>query len=85
MVQAATRADSPTRAHSGPVGHRGDHRYQPVTADSLKAAAPGLTTCPGRLYRLKGRVGPDPRNGQLPTPAEVVDSVFDFAAQLLDA
>jgi hypothetical protein len=26
-----------------------------------------------------------PRNGQLPTPAEVVDSVFDFAAQLLDA
>ena len=26
-----------------------------------------------------------PRTGQLPTPAEVVDSVFDFAAQLLDA
>ena len=26
-----------------------------------------------------------PRSGQLPTPAEVVDSVFDFAAQLLDA
>ena len=26
-----------------------------------------------------------PPGGQLPTPAEVVDSVFDFAAQLLDA
>ena len=26
-----------------------------------------------------------PRPGQLPTPAEVVDSVFDFATQLLDA
>jgi hypothetical protein len=26
-----------------------------------------------------------PATGQLPTPAEVVDSVFDFAAQLLDA
>jgi hypothetical protein len=26
-----------------------------------------------------------PRTDQLPTPAEVVDSVFDFAAQLLDA
>jgi hypothetical protein len=26
-----------------------------------------------------------PRTGQLPTPAEVVDSVFDFAAQLLNA
>ena len=26
-----------------------------------------------------------PHSGQLPTPAEVVDSVFDFAAQLLDA
>jgi hypothetical protein len=26
-----------------------------------------------------------PRTGQLPTPTEVVDSVFDFAAQLLDA
>jgi hypothetical protein len=26
-----------------------------------------------------------PGIGQLPTPAEVVDSVFDFAAQLLDA
>jgi hypothetical protein len=26
-----------------------------------------------------------PGTGQLPTPAEVVDSVFDFAAQLLDA
>jgi hypothetical protein len=26
-----------------------------------------------------------PRTEQLPTPAEVVDSVFDFAAQLLDA
>ena len=25
------------------------------------------------------------RTGQLPTPAEVVDSVFDFAAQLLNA
>ena len=25
------------------------------------------------------------RTDQLPTPAEVVDSVFDFAAQLLDA
>ena len=26
-----------------------------------------------------------PRTEQLPSPAEVVDSVFDFAAQLLDA
>ena len=26
-----------------------------------------------------------PRTGQLPTPTEVVDSVFDFAAQLLNA
>jgi hypothetical protein len=26
-----------------------------------------------------------PRTDQLPTPTEVVDSVFDFAAQLLDA
>jgi len=26
-----------------------------------------------------------PRTDQLPTPAEVVDSVFDFAAQLLNA
>jgi hypothetical protein len=26
-----------------------------------------------------------PRTGRLPTPAEVVDSVFDFAAQLLNA
>jgi hypothetical protein len=26
-----------------------------------------------------------PRSSQLPTPTEVVDSVFDFAAQLLDA
>jgi len=26
-----------------------------------------------------------PRTEQLPTPAEVVDSVFDFAAQLLNA
>jgi hypothetical protein len=26
-----------------------------------------------------------PRGDQLPTPAEVVDSVFDFAAQLLNA
>jgi hypothetical protein len=26
-----------------------------------------------------------PHTGQLPTPAEVVDSVFDFAAQLLNA
>ena len=26
-----------------------------------------------------------PATGQLPTPAEVADSVFDFAAQLLDA
>jgi hypothetical protein len=26
-----------------------------------------------------------PRNDQLPSPTEVVDSVFDFAAQLLDA
>jgi hypothetical protein len=26
-----------------------------------------------------------PRTDQLPSPAEVVDSVFDFAAQLLDA
>jgi hypothetical protein len=26
-----------------------------------------------------------PATGRLPTPAEVVDSVFDFAAQLLDA
>ncbi|HZA81158.1 MAG TPA: hypothetical protein VFC13_06750, partial [Actinomycetes bacterium] len=26
-----------------------------------------------------------PRGDQLPTPTEVVDSVFDFAAQLLDA
>jgi hypothetical protein len=26
-----------------------------------------------------------PGTGQLPTPAEVVDSVFDFAAQLLNA
>jgi hypothetical protein len=26
-----------------------------------------------------------PGPGQLPTPAEVVDSVFDFAAQLLNA
>jgi methyl-accepting chemotaxis protein len=26
-----------------------------------------------------------PRTDQLPTPAEVVDSVFDFAAQLLSA
>jgi hypothetical protein len=26
-----------------------------------------------------------PRTDQLPSPAEVVDSVFDFAAQLLNA
>jgi hypothetical protein len=26
-----------------------------------------------------------PRNSQLPSPTEVVDSVFDFAAQLLNA
>jgi hypothetical protein len=26
-----------------------------------------------------------PGSGQLPSPAEVVDSVFDFAARLLDA
>jgi hypothetical protein len=42
-------------------------------AETIQQLVPGTTQ------------GALPRTGQLPTPAEVVDSVFDFAAQLLNA
>ena len=42
-------------------------------AETVEQLIPG--TVPGAM----------PRSSQLPTPTEVVDSVFDFAAQLLDA
>jgi len=42
-------------------------------AETIQQLVPGTAQAAG------------PRTGQLPTPAEVVDSVFDFAAQLLNA
>ena len=42
-------------------------------AETIQQLVPGTTQAAG------------PRTDQLPTPAEVVDSVFDFAAQLLNA
>ena len=42
-------------------------------AETIQQLVPGTAQAAG------------PRTDQLPTPAEVVDSVFDFAAQLLDA
>ena len=42
-------------------------------AETIQQLVPGTTQAAG------------PRTDQLPSPAEVVDSVFDFAAQLLDA
>jgi hypothetical protein len=42
-------------------------------AETIQQLVPGTAQAAG------------PRTDQLPTPAEVVDSVFDFAAQLLNA
>ena len=42
-------------------------------ADTIQQLVPGTTQAAW------------PRTDQLPSPAEVVDSVFDFAAQLLNA
>ena len=54
---------------------------------SQEAVIDGMRTWAETIQQLVpgAAQGPLPRTEQLPTPAEVVDSVFDFAAQLLDA
>jgi hypothetical protein len=54
---------------------------------SQEAVVEGMRTWAETVQRLVP-AGPQsawPRGEQLPTPTQVVDSVFDFAAQLLDA
>jgi hypothetical protein len=54
---------------------------------SQEAVIDGMRTWAETVQQLVpgAAQGAVPRSGQLPTPTEVVDSVFDFAAQLLDA
>jgi hypothetical protein len=53
---------------------------------SQEAVIDGMRTWAETLQRLVPTAPTAvPRGDQLPTPTEVVDSVFDFAAQLLDA
>jgi hypothetical protein len=54
---------------------------------SQEAVIDGMRTWAETIQQLVpgAAQSPLPRTEQLPTPAEVVDSVFDFAAQLLDA
>jgi methionyl-tRNA formyltransferase len=54
---------------------------------SQEAVIDGMRTWAETIQQLVPGTARDagPRTDQLPTPAEVVDSVFDFAAQLLNA
>lgn len=54
---------------------------------SQEAVIDGMRTWAETIQQLVPGTaqGALPRTDQLPTPAEVVDSVFDFAAQLLNA
>jgi hypothetical protein len=54
---------------------------------SQEAVIDGMRSWAETMQRLVPGAGQAalPRGEQLPTPTEVVDSVFDFAAQLLDA
>jgi hypothetical protein len=54
---------------------------------SQEAVIDGMRTWTQTIQQLVPGTGQSalPRTDQLPSPAEVVDSVFDFAAQLLDA
>ena len=54
---------------------------------SQEAVIDGMRTWAETIQQLVPGTGQSalPRSDQLPTPTEVVDSVFDFAAQLLDA
>ncbi|HEY2958525.1 MAG TPA: hypothetical protein VGM21_10015 [Actinomycetota bacterium] len=54
---------------------------------SQEAVVDGMRAWAETVQRLvpAGAQSAWPRGEQLPTPAQVVDSVFDFAAQLLDA
>jgi hypothetical protein len=53
---------------------------------SQEAVIDGMRSWTETVQRLVPTVPTaGPRGDQLPTPTEVVDSVFDFAAQLLDA
>ena len=54
---------------------------------SQEAVIDGMRTWAETIQQLVpgAAQSPLPRTEQLPTPAEVVDSVFDFAAQLLNA
>jgi hypothetical protein len=54
---------------------------------SQEAVIDGMRTWAETIQQLVpgSAQAPVARTGQLPTPAEVVDSVFDFAAQLLNA
>ena len=54
---------------------------------SQEAVIDGMRTWAETIQQLMPGTGQSalPRTDQLPTPTEVVDSVFDFAAQLLNA
>ena len=53
---------------------------------SQEAVIDGMRTWTETIQLVPGTAqAAGPRTDQLPTPAEVVDSVFDFAAQLLNA
>jgi hypothetical protein len=54
---------------------------------SQEAVVDGMRAWADTVQRLVPGTAPSawPRREQLPTPTQVVDSVFDFAAQLLDA
>ena len=54
---------------------------------SQEAVIDGMRTWAETIQQLVPGTGQSalPRTDQLPSPAEVVDSVFDFAAQLLNA